>query len=359
MTLHNGTVKIIAPEGKAYDVKPNMDPWGAGPTATLEVVVAPNIDAAVTAAAANTSKIDVTFMKDKAKDTTVGGTFSFRILSGDMLGVDDSHEDVVAMGDGNATAGMASIARAKPSQKPAGFGDEKALSEILKAGKTYTLHFMASGVSGGIPAYYDSMRAKFVPGTGGDKPEELPFGDKEISELPDSGATLSAAQNADTGEVTLSIVNSNLENDESVKFFFVEAPELPQSEASARTASRSVSAALTIAKKVKTTDGKTFTATLTKEELAGLKDGATYAIEYINEDGSVLGYSTFTAGGLKFKSNGGETAGGGSSGCDAGFGALALALAVYVTTLRKKIRAYPLALHDGRDQRQMPDDKAI
>jgi hypothetical protein len=140
---------------------------------------------------------------------------------------------------------------------------------------------------------------------------KLPFPNLNI--LLDKDVTVIGKQNRNSGNVTVEINNNALNNGDVVTFFFV----------------RRGGDFVTKTKAVSKAGEGIFEVTFTADELKDLKHGVTYAIQYVNADGTAKGFSTLTKGAFLYTDLS-------DSGCDAGLGYAAIGLIVASIFARKR-----------------------
>ena len=154
------------------------------------------------------------------------------------------------------------------------------------------------------------------------KPSNPPYPDVAPVDLDPAEVTANAIQDAETGNVYVTIKHPNLYDGCWLTFFFY-----PYSKASEP---------VVILKKVnETAELNVYKTTLTYDELIqkGLKPGAKYAVQYSNENGTIVGYSAFTNGGFTFIKQADEKD---FSGCNEGYALIIALLAVVPYFTRKK-----------------------
>jgi hypothetical protein len=143
-------------------------------------------------------------------------------------------------------------------------------------------------------------------------PGGLPFPD--LGALLDKDVTAKGKQDLKSGKVTVTITNSGLKDGEDVTFFFVKGKD----------------DFVMVKKAVKEVAPGVFEAVFTTDELKNLKDGTKYAIQYINSDGTVKGFSTFNNGAFTYCNISDEI------GCDAGLGYAVVGLFAILVLARKR-----------------------
>ena len=179
-----------------------------------------------------------------------------------------------------------------------------------------------TGDSVALAAFFSAGGSVEIESGSPTKPYNSPYPDVAPEELDPTGATANAEQDADTGNVYVTVKHPNLYDGCWLTFFFY-----PQSNTSEPVA---------ILKKAnETTEFNVYKATLTYDELIqkGLKPGMKYAVQYSNENGSIVGYSAFTNGGVVFNKQEEEKDIGG---CNAGYVFIIVLLTVVPYFLRKK-----------------------
>ncbi|MDR1472164.1 MAG: hypothetical protein LBS75_06535 [Synergistaceae bacterium] len=136
--------------------------------------------------------------------------------------------------------------------------------------------------------------------------------DTNMDALDDDGATITSAVKTDGGGVIVTVADANVRDGMPLHVYFVEK-------------NHRASFIAAIIRKEAAAAGKPglYSLTFTPEEVSSLSDGATYAIQYSNEDRSVKGYGTFTSGALV-----GDSGADGGSGCDTGRPMLVLLMAI-------------------------------
>ena|GEM_PF-5102713 len=179
-----------------------------------------------------------------------------------------------------------------------------------------------TGDSVALAAFFSAGGSVEMESVAPTKPFDPPYTGVAIADLDPAGVTLNAEQDDVTGDVNVIINHPNLYDGCWLTFFFY-----PESNASESVA---------VLKQANETAGtNVYKATLTYDELKqkGLKPGTKYAVQYSNENGTIVGYSTFTNGGFTFVKQADEKEFGG---CNAGYALIIALLAIVPYFVRRK-----------------------